>query len=72
MKKERQKMYTEREKEIMFYLNKGLENSAISAELGISKHTLKSHIMSKWEKWKNPNQPLKNKKNTVTIWIIVH
>ena len=47
MKKERQKMYTEREKEIMFYLNKGLENSAISAELGISKHTLKSHIMSK-------------------------
>jgi|InofroStandDraft_1065614.scaffolds.fasta_scaffold26664_2 DNA-binding NarL/FixJ family response regulator len=58
MKKERQKMYTEREKEIMFYLNKGLENSAISAELGISKHTLKSHIMSIVRKMKKSKSTL--------------
>lgn len=51
-------MYTEREKEIMFYLNKGLENSAISAELGISKHTLKSHIMSIVRKMKKSKSTL--------------
>lgn len=40
------KMYTDREKEIIFYLNKNCENSEITMNLGISKHTLKAHISS--------------------------
>lgn len=39
-------MYTNREKEIMFYLNKYYANSTIALKLGISRHTLKAHIES--------------------------
>ncbi|MDE6139086.1 MAG: LuxR C-terminal-related transcriptional regulator [Candidatus Gastranaerophilales bacterium] len=37
-------MYTNREKEIMFYLEKCCNHAEIAKILGISKHTLKAHI----------------------------
>ncbi len=35
---------TEREKEILNLMTKGLNNTAIGKVLGISKHTAKSHV----------------------------
>ncbi len=52
---ERIKMYTIREKEIIFYLEKGYNISEISKVLEISTHTVKAYIVSINRKSKKSN-----------------
>lgn len=47
---------TEREKGILFYLTKGLENLEISKVLGISVHTTKAHLESIYKKLEVDNR----------------
>ncbi len=42
--------FTEREREVLFLLLKGLNNKEISKELFISNHTTKAHVASIYKK----------------------
>ena len=48
--------FTEREKEVLFLLLKGLNNKEISDKLFVSKHTTKAHVASIFKKLQVANR----------------
>lgn len=51
-------MLTEREKEVLELLCKGLTNSEIAEILIVTPHTIKAHVMSILKKFNVPNRTL--------------
>lgn len=48
---------TDSEREVMFYLVKGLSNKEIAAGLNISANTVRSYVHVIWRSWASPIAP---------------